>query len=50
YLFFIFNAKYSKKIVISYFLVCIFLGCDVSSLLFYLKLRCISFLFIWAVV
>nr|YP_010946504.1 NADH dehydrogenase subunit 1 [Diploptera punctata]WGO57222.1 NADH dehydrogenase subunit 1 [Diploptera punctata] len=43
----IFLAEYASILFMSMLFCVIFLGCDVSSLLFYFKLSFISFLFIW---
>lgn len=43
----IFLAEYARILFISILFCVIFLGCDVFSLLFYLKLIFISFVFIW---
>nr|AVN67378.1 NADH dehydrogenase subunit 1 [Diploptera punctata] len=43
----IFLAEYASILFMSMLFCVIFLGCDVFSLLFYLKLSFISFLFIW---
>ena len=44
----IFLAEYARILFIRILFCVIFLGCDVFSLLFYLKLTFISFVFIWA--
>lgn len=43
----IFLAEYARILFISILFVVIFLGCDIYSFLFYIKLILISFLFIW---
>jgi NADH-ubiquinone oxidoreductase chain 1 len=44
----IFLAEYARILFISILFCSIFLGCDVYSLSFYLKLSFLSFIFIWA--
>nr|UOU84992.1 NADH dehydrogenase subunit 1 [Chrysopilus cristatus] len=44
----IFLAEYASILFMSMLFIVVFLGCDIYSLLFYLKLVFISFLFIWA--
>nr|QNE85413.1 NADH dehydrogenase subunit 1 [Sciomyza simplex] len=44
----IFLAEYASILFMSMLFCVIFLGCDVFSLMFYLKLVFISFMFIWA--
>nr|URX53862.1 NADH dehydrogenase subunit 1 [Postelectrotermes sp. 2 AB-2022a]URX53875.1 NADH dehydrogenase subunit 1 [Postelectrotermes sp. 2 AB-2022a] len=43
----IFLAEYASILFMSLLFCVIFLGCDLSSLLFYIKLSFISYLFIW---
>nr|ARI44211.1 NADH dehydrogenase subunit 1 [Chamaemyia juncorum] len=43
----IFLAEYSSILLMSMLFCVMFLGCDMYSLMFYLKLMLISFLFIW---
>nr|AVN67507.1 NADH dehydrogenase subunit 1 [Phoetalia pallida] len=43
----IFLAEYASILFMSMLFCVIFLGCDINSLMFYLKLSFISFLFIW---
>lgn len=43
----IFLAEYARILFISILFVVIFLGCDIYSFIFYIKLILISFLFIW---
>nr|YP_010939064.1 NADH dehydrogenase subunit 1 [Cryptocercus punctulatus]WLF00976.1 NADH dehydrogenase subunit 1 [Cryptocercus punctulatus] len=43
----IFLAEYSSILLMSMLFCVIFLGCDLFSLLFYLKLSLVSFVFIW---
>jgi NADH-ubiquinone oxidoreductase chain 1 len=43
----IFLAEYARILFISILFVVIFLGCDIYSFMFYIKLILISFLFIW---
>lgn len=44
----IFMAEYARILFISMLFCVIFLGCDLFSIGFYLKLTFISFMFIWA--
>ena len=43
----IFIAEYARILFISILFCVIFLGCDLFSIIFYLKLTFISFMFIW---
>nr|YP_010987368.1 NADH dehydrogenase subunit 1 [Lednia tumana]QCF39722.1 NADH dehydrogenase subunit 1 [Lednia tumana]WOL43211.1 NADH dehydrogenase subunit 1 [Lednia tumana] len=44
----IFLAEYASILFMSMLFCAIFLGCDINSLFFYIKLAFISFMFIWA--
>nr|AMN09015.1 NADH dehydrogenase subunit 1 [Cylindrotoma sp. ZK-2016] len=43
----IFLAEYASILFMSMLMVIMFLGCDINSLMFFLKLTFISFMFIW---
>jgi NADH-ubiquinone oxidoreductase chain 1 len=43
----IFLAEYARILFIRFLFCVLFLGCDLNSLFFYVKVTFISFLFIW---